>query len=70
MNPLYQMQNIMQQAQQLARNFQNPQQMIARFLPDVPAEIANNPEQIVLWMQQTGKCSPEQVQWIRQMTGK
>lgn len=70
MNPLYQMQNVMQRAQQLAQSFQNPQQMIMRFLPDLPAEISNNPDQIVMWLQQTGKCTPEQIQMARQMTGR
>ena len=70
MNPLYQMQNVMQRAQQLAQSFQNPQQMITRFFPDLPAEISNNPDQIVMWLQQTGKCTPEQIQMARQMTGR
>lgn len=66
MNPLY----VMQQAQQIMNSFRNPQQMIQQMLPNVPAEIRNDPNQIINWLQQTGKVTPQQVQMVKQMTGQ
>ena len=68
MNPLF-MQKIMSQASQMMQSFQNPQQLISRVLPGVPAEIRNDPNQIISWMQQTGKVTPEQIRQAQQMMG-
>ena len=56
--------------QQLASMFQNPQQLVARYFPDAPAEIQGNPEQIINWLQQTGRVNPQTVQMARQMMGR
>lgn len=69
MNPLF-MQKIMAQANQMMQQFQNPQQLISRILPGVPAGIRNDPNQIISWLQQTGKITPEQIQQAQQMMGR
>lgn len=72
MNPIFNgmMQGVMQKAQQLAGAFQNPQQLVQRFFPDAPAQVANNPEQLLNWMKQTGKVNDQQIQMVRSMIGK
>lgn len=61
---------IMRQAQQLAGMFQNPQQMVQRFFPDAPANVQGNPDQLLQWMQQTGRVNPQMVQMVRSMVGR
>lgn len=61
---------IFAQAQQLANMMQNPQQLVRKFFPDAPAEVAGNPDQLVDWMQQTGRVNPQMVQMARQMLGR
>ena len=63
-------QGFLQRAQQMASNFQNPQQMVQRCFPDAPAEVSGDPEQLLAWMQQTGKVTPQMVQMARQMVGR
>ena len=46
---------------------QNPQQIVSRFLPNIPAEIRNDPGQILSWMQQNGMVTEEQIQRVKQM---
>lgn len=57
------------QMQQLASQFQNPQQLVNRFFPDAPAEVSGDPEQLVNWLQQSGRVSPQMVQMARSMMG-
>ena len=61
---------VFQRAQQLAQTLQNPQQIVSRYFPDAPAEIAGNPEQLIGWLQQTGRVNPQMVQMARQMMGR
>ena len=56
--------------QQLAGMLQNPQQLVQRYFPDAPAEVSDNPEQLLQWMQQTGRVNPQMVQMARQMIGR
>ena len=56
--------------QQLAGMFQNPQQLVQRYFPDAPAEVAGDPNQLLQWMQQTGKVNPQMVQMARNMMGR
>ena len=56
--------------QQLAGMLQNPQQLVQKYFPDAPAEVSGNPEQLLQWMQQTGKVNPQMVQMARQMIGR
>lgn len=70
MNPLFQIQNAMQQVQQLAQQFQNPQMMVQKIFPNAPAEVRNDPGQLLNWLQQTGRVNPQLVQMARQMCGR
>ena len=63
------MNGIFGQMQQLAAQFQNPQQLVSRFFPDAPAEVSQDPEQLVNWLQQSGRVSPQMVQMARSMMG-
>ena len=67
--PIGMLQGAMQRAQQLAQQFQNPQQMVMQCFPDAPAEVQGDPDQLLGWMQQTGKVNPQMVQMARQMMG-
>lgn len=62
--------SVIQRAQQLAHSFSNPQNMVQQFFPDAPAEIRNDPNMLVDWLQQSGKVNPQLVQMARQMMGK
>lgn len=64
------MNNMMQQVQRMAQQFGNPQQMLQRFLPNVPEGIRNDPNQIINWMQQQGMVTEQQIQMARQMMGQ
>ena len=68
--PFGAMQGVMARAQQLANSFRNPQQMVQQFFPDAPAELSGNPDQLLQWMQQTGKVNPQMVNMARQMLGR
>lgn len=68
--PFGAMQGIMDRVQNLANSFRNPQQMVQQFFPDAPAEMSGNPEQLLQWMQQTGKVNPQMVNMARQMLGR
>jgi len=63
-------QGVMQQAQQLAGNFTDPQQIVQRFFPGAPDAVRQDPEQLVNWLQQTGKVSAQQIQMARKLMGK
>jgi len=75
MNPLYQMimskqmgsgtpvfQNPMQKMQYIMQAMQNPAAFVKQAFPDIPAEIQNNPNQILSYLQQTRHISNEQIQ--------
>lgn len=68
--PAGMLQAAIQRAQQIAGSFQNPQQMIQQILPDAPQEIRNDPDQIIRWLQQTGRVNPQMVQMVQQMIGR
>lgn len=67
--PFGAVQGVMQRARQIAQSFQNPQQMVQQFFPDAPEEMRNDPEQLVGWLQQTGKVNPQMIQMARSMMG-
>ena len=67
--PIGMLQGAIQRAQQLAQQFQNPQQMVQQCFPDAPAEVQGDPNQLLGWLQQTGKVNPQMVQMARQMMG-
>ena len=64
------MQNVMQQAQQMAQAFQNPQALVQNFFPNAPAEVRNDPNQLLGWLQQTGQVTPQMIQMAQQITCK
>ena len=68
--PLGAIQNVMARAQQIAGSVQNPQQIVSQYFPDAPMEIRNDPNQLIGWLQQTGKVNPQMVQMARQMMGR
>lgn len=57
-------------AQQIANAFSNPQQIVQQYFPDAPAEMRNDPEQLIGWLQQTGRVNPQMVQMARQLMGR
>ena len=63
-------QSVLGRAQQLASMFQSPQQIVQRYFPDAPAEVSGNPEQLIGWLQQTGKVSPQMVDMARRIAGR
>ena len=68
---LNQFQNVMNVARQM---MQNPQQAVAKALPDLPQEIQNDPNQIMSWLQQNGRINPQMYQMagqvMRMMSGR
>ena len=64
------MPGIFGQMQQLAQQFQNPQNLVQRFFPDAPAEVSGDPGQLLQWMQQTGKVNPQMIQMAQSMMGR
>lgn len=62
--------NVLTRAQELAKSFQNPQQLVSRFLPDVPTGIQNDPNQIINWLQQTGRVNPQMVQMAKSLISR
>ena len=68
--PMGGLNGLFNQAQQLAGVLGNPQGLVQRFFPDAPQEVAGDPEQLLGWMQQTGRVNPQMVQMVRQMTGR
>lgn len=58
MNPM------MQQMQMIYQAMQNPQQFVQRAFPDIPQNIAQNPNQILQYLQQTRGISNAQIQGL------
>lgn len=69
MNPMM-MQNIMNRANQMMKQLQNPQQLVRQMMPGIPEEIQSDPNKIINWMQQNGKITEQQIQMARQMMGQ
>ena len=69
MNPMI-MQNIMNRANMMMKQLQNPQQLVRQMMPGIPEEIQNDPNKIISWMQQNGKITEQQIQMARQMMGQ
>lgn len=60
---------ILSRASQIAQSVQNPQQLISQFLPGIPANMSGDPNQIIQWLQQTGRVTPQQMQMASQLSG-
>lgn len=61
---------VFQRVQQLAQMMQNPQRLVQQYFPDAPAEVSSDPEQLIGWLQQTGRVNPQAIQMARQMMGR
>jgi len=68
--PIGVFQGVLQRARQIASGFQNPQQLVRQCFPDAPAEVAGDPDQLVNWLQQSGRVNPQMVQMARQILGR
>ena len=77
MNPLYQqygnravspsanyLQNAMNQAAQIMRSIQNPQQFALNCFGNIPPEIQNDPDQILNYLKQNNRLTPQQLQLL------
>ena len=76
MNPLYNMLmgsnappqqgliNPIQRANAIYQAMRNPAAFVQQALPDLPPEIANDPNRILQWLQQTRGISNEQIQQV------
>lgn len=42
----------------------NPSAFVRQAIPDLPPEIANDPNQILQYLQQTGRVTPQQIQQV------
>lgn len=55
-------QNPMQKMQYIMQAMTNPAAFVRQAIPDIPPEIANNPNQILQYLQKTRGISNEQIQ--------
>lgn len=42
----------------------NPSAFVQQAIPDLPPQIANDPNQILQYLQQTGRVTPQQIQEV------
>ena len=64
--PMNGLQSVLDRARSM---MQNPQQALRQMVPGLPENIANDPNQIIGWLQQTGRISPQQIQTAQQLMG-
>lgn len=62
----FQFQNPMQKAQAIMQAMRNPAEFVRQHIPDLPENIANNPDQILNYLQQTRGITQQQIQQIAQ----
>lgn len=60
-------QGVVDRARQLMQSMRDPRQFVRQYIPGVPDEIAGDPNQILNWMQQTGKINPQLMQTAQQL---
>ena len=56
------MMNPIQKANYIMQAMQNPAAFVRQAFPDIPAQIQNNPNQILQYLQQTRGISNQQIQ--------
>lgn len=62
MNPIYAMIMGQQRMQQVMQAMQNPIGFLRQKFPDIPANIQNDPNQILQYLQQTRGITNDQIQ--------
>lgn len=67
MPQMHPIQNLIQQAGMIYQSMQNPRAFVGQYLPFIPENIRNNPDQIMNYMQQTGRITPQQVAFLNQI---
>lgn len=69
--PMSGLQGVVERARSM---MQNPMQAVRQMIPGLPDSIANDPNQIIGWLQQTGRVNPQMMQTAQQlqymMTGR
>lgn len=65
--PMNGLQGIVERAKQMMQTMQNPQQAIRQFIPGLPENIAQDPNAIINWLQQTGRVNPQMIQTAQQL---
>ena len=58
----FQAMNPIQKANAIMQAMQNPAAFVKQAIPDIPAEIQNNPTQILQYLQQTRHITNDQIQ--------
>ena len=66
-NPFANVQQVLNRANQMSKQFGNPEQFVNKFFPDVPQEMRNNPDQIVQYLIKSGRITQQQVDQISHM---
>lgn len=64
-SPFPQFANPIQKAQYILATLTNPAAFVKQQFPDVPDEIASNPQAILAYLQKTRGITPEQIQQIQ-----
>lgn len=64
MNPLYQQFMMPQRMTAMMQAMQNPAAFVRQQFPDIPAEIANDPNQILRYLQQTRGIPDARIQQL------
>ena len=64
--PIFQFQNPMQRAQAIMQAMRNPAEFVRQNIPDLPSNIANDPGQILNFLQQTRGVTQQHIQQLLQ----
>lgn len=59
---------LLQKATQIYQSTQNPQAFINQYFPDVPSNYRNNPDQLLQYLQQTWRVTPQQIAFLNQFS--
>lgn len=63
--PMNGLQSVVERARSM---MQNPMQAVQQMIPGLPANIANDPNAILGWLQQTGRVNPQMMQTAQQIS--
>lgn len=62
--PMNGLQGVVERARSM---MQNPMNAVRQMIPGLPENIANDPNQIITWLQQTGRVNPQMMQTAQQL---